>query len=193
MLLNSKQVPRVAPIEPPYDRETEELLSALGGDLAVFRLLARSTERGRAIHGWGAYYLSRALCLSLRQRELVIDRTTALCGSEYEWGVHVTAFANKVGLTADQVTSTSTGGPDDECWTDVMDRAVLRAVDGLVLRHDLADPEWADLVAAVGDDGAIDVLLLCGWYHAISFLTRVSRLPAEPGRPTFPADTGERR
>lgn len=193
MLLNSKQVPRVAPIEPPYDRETEELLSALGGDLAVFRLLARSTERGRAIHGWGAYYLSRALCLSLRQRELVIDRTTALCGSEYEWGVHVTAFANKVGLTADQVTSTSTGGPDDECWTDVIDRAVLRAVDGLVLRHDLTDPEWADLVAAVGDDGAIDVLLLCGWYHAISFLTRVSRLPAEPGRPTFPADTGERR
>lgn len=193
MLLNSEQTPRVAPVAPPYDRETEELLSALGGDLAVFRLLARSTERGRAIHGWGAYYLSRALCLSLRHRELVIDRTTALCGSEYEWGVHVAAFANKVGLTADQVTSTSSGGPDDECWTDVVDLAVLRAVDGLVLRHDLTDREWADLVAAVGDDGAIDVLLLCGWYHAISFLTRVSRLPAEPGRPTFPAATGDRR
>ena len=31
--------------------------------------------------------------LTLRQREIVIDRTTALCGSEYEWGVHVALFA----------------------------------------------------------------------------------------------------
>ena len=31
--------------------------------------------------------------LSLREREIVIDRTCALTGCEYEWGVHVALFA----------------------------------------------------------------------------------------------------
>jgi alkylhydroperoxidase family enzyme len=193
MLLNPKHSPRIRPLDPPYDRETAELLDALGGDLAVFRVLARTPERARGIRGWGSYYLSRRSQLSLRHRELVIDRTTALCGSEYEWGVHVALFADKVGLTPDQVTSTSAGGPDDSCWTDASDQAVLRAVDGLVRRHDLNDREWTDLVAAVGDEGAIDLLLLCGWYHAISFVTRVTRLGPETGAPIPSAATGGRQ
>ena len=40
--------------------------------------------------------------LTLRQREIVIDRVTARCGSEYEWGVHVAFFAKRAGLDAAQ-------------------------------------------------------------------------------------------
>lgn len=30
------------------------------------------------------------VALTLRQRELIIDRTTAaLCGADYEWGIHI--------------------------------------------------------------------------------------------------------
>jgi hypothetical protein len=42
--------------------------------------------------------LGRGL-LMLRQREIVIDRTCALNGSEYEWGVHIAFFAAKVKFT----------------------------------------------------------------------------------------------
>jgi hypothetical protein len=31
----------------------------------------------------------------------------------------------------------------------------------------------------------MDLLPLCGWYHAISFAARVARLPLELGAPTF--------
>jgi hypothetical protein len=31
--------------------------------------------------------------LSLQQREIVIDRVTAQCNAEYEWGVHVSTYA----------------------------------------------------------------------------------------------------
>jgi alkylhydroperoxidase family enzyme len=183
MLRNSNQ-PRVAPVQPPYDAETAAALEPLGPPLALFRVFARRPERARAIHAWGRYYLSRQLALSLRQRELVIDRVTALCGAEYEWGIHIDVFAAKAGLTAEQVRSLTVGSPDDPAW-DAADRAVLRAVDALHHHQDLSDEDWTDLVAAVGEDGAVDLLLLAGWYHAISYVARATRLPLEDGAATF--------
>jgi alkylhydroperoxidase family enzyme len=177
--------PRIAPVEPPYDDATAAALEPLGPPLALFRLFARRPERARAIHGWGLYYLSRATALTLRQRELVIDRTTARCGAEYEWGIHVAVFAARVELTPAQIRSLSTGRPDDACWTDPADVAVLRAVDALHDRCDLTDEEWDALVAAVGEDGALDLMLVCGWYHAISYVARATRLAPEPDTPGF--------
>src|SRR5215510_4944385 len=145
----SKQNPRMAPAAPPYDEATRAALEALGPPIMLFRMFARRPERARAIHGWGSYYLSRRSALSLRHRELIIDRTTALCGAEYEWAIHISVFAEKAGLTADQVRSLASGGPDDPCWTDTADRAVVRAVDAVHQRHDLADDEWQSLVEAV--------------------------------------------
>ncbi|MEU9020161.1 carboxymuconolactone decarboxylase family protein [Actinomadura sp. NPDC048394] len=177
--------PRVAPVEPPHDPETAAALEALGPPIALFRVLARRPERAHGVHGWGRYYLSRRTALSLRHRELVIDRTTVRCGAEYEWGVHIAVFAGKAGLDDEQIRSLVAGGPDDGCWTDPADRAVLRAVDALCTANDLSDGQWRELAGAVGDEAAVDLLLVCGWYHAISFAARVLRLRPEPGTPAF--------
>ena len=177
---NSKQS-RVEPLEPPYDDAAAAALELLGPPIALFRTWARRPDLARGIAGWGRYYLSRQSALTLRQRELVIDRTTALCGADYEWGVHIAHYAGKAALTADEIRSLGTGQPDDACWADPADRAVLRAVDELHASHDLADGTWDGLVEAAGQDGALDLLLLCGWYHAISFTVRSLRLPLEPG------------
>jgi alkylhydroperoxidase family enzyme len=179
----SKQ--RIAPVEPPYDEETTATLAALGPPIMLFRVLARRPERAYGVHGWGSYYLSRRAALTLRHRELVIDRTTALRGAEYEWGVHVARFAEKAGLDHAQIRSLTAGHPDDPCWTDPADRAVLHAVDALCGVGDLTDDQWDELHGAVGPEAAVDLLLLCGWYHAISFAARVLRLPPEPGTPAF--------
>jgi alkylhydroperoxidase family enzyme len=186
MSLNPKRVPRLAPLEPPYpDSATAEAVEALGPPIALFRTLARRPERAQAIHAWGRYYLSRRSALSLRHRELVIDRTTARCGAEYEWGIHIAVFAEKAALTREQIHSITAGDPEDACWADAGDRAVLRAVDALHDRHTLGDEEWAELVAATGEEGALDLLLLAGWYHAISFVACAVGLPNEPGTPSF--------
>jgi hypothetical protein len=83
------------------------------------------------------------------------------------------------------VRSLASGSSADPCWTDAGDRAVVAAVDALVDTHDLDDASWTELVSAVGEEGALDLLLLCGWYHAISFAARVTRLPAEDGAARF--------
>jgi alkylhydroperoxidase family enzyme len=177
----------MAPVVPPYDEATREALEALGPPIMLFRMFARRPERARAIQGWGSYYLSRRSALSLRHRELVIDRTTALCGAEYEWAIHINVYAAKAGLTDGQVRSLVHGNAGDTCWDAAADRAVLRAVDALHAESDLTDEQWDDLVAATGEDGALEVALLCGWYHAISFAARALRLPLEPGTSGFPA------
>src|SRR5215831_18823988 len=110
MLRKANQpTPRIAPVEPPYDDATAAALERLGRPLALFRLFARRPDRANAIHGWGRYYLSRALALSVRHRELVIDRTTARCGAEYEWGIHISVFADRAGLSRAQVRSLTIG------------------------------------------------------------------------------------
>ncbi|WP_370970279.1 carboxymuconolactone decarboxylase family protein [Amycolatopsis sp. cg9] len=179
MPLKSKQ-PRIAPLEPPFDAGVEDVVRELGPPIGLFRVWARRPALARGVAGWGRYYFSRESALTVRQRELVIDRTTALCGAGYEWGVHIANFAEKAGLDAAQVRSLAGGGPADGCWN-AADRAVLAAVDELHATADLADATWAGLVDAAGEDGALDVLLVCGWYHAVSFTVRALRLPFEPG------------
>ena len=191
MLRNSNHdtQPRVAPVTPPYDADTAAALEVLGPPIGIFRVFARRPDRAHGISGWGRYYLSRRCALSLRHRELLILRTTARCGAEYEWGVHVQVFAGKAGLTGEQIRSVTAGHPDDPCWTEPGDRAVLRAADALDRDSDLSDADWSGLVAGVGEEGAVDALLICGWYHAISYVARATRLAPEPGAPLF-ADFG---
>lgn len=180
MPLKSKH-PRIEPLSPPYDEEAGAALEFLGhSPIQLFRVLARRPELARSIANWGTYYFSRRCALTLRQRELVIDRTTALCGADYEWAVHVTGFAEKAGLDDAQLESLATGHPVDDCW-DVTDRAVLEAVDELHATFDLSDGTWANLAAVADEDAALELTLICGWYHAISFTVRALRLPPESG------------
>ena len=179
MPLKTKR-PRMAPVKPPYDAETAEALALLGPPIQLFRVFARRPDLARSVAGWGRYYLSRRSALTLRHREIVIDRITALCGADYEWGVHVAHFAAKAKLSDAQLASLATGGPTDACWPAV-DRSVLKAVDTLHETSDLDDETWTNLVDSVGQDGALEVLLLAGWYHAISFAVNALRLPLEPG------------
>ncbi|WP_435592947.1 carboxymuconolactone decarboxylase family protein [Nocardia sp. bgisy118] len=189
MPLKSKQ-PRIEPLSPPYDEEAGAALELLGhSPIQLFRVWARRPELARSIAGWGSYYFSRRSALTLRQRELVIDRTTALCGADYEWAVHVAGFAEKAGLDAAQLRSLATGKPADACW-DATDRAVLEAVDELHATFDLSDETWANLAAVTDEDAALELVLICGWYHAISFAVRALRLPPEPGTESIAALVG---
>lgn len=142
-----------------------------------------------AMNDWGGYELSRRLSLSMRHREIVIDRTCARCGCEYEWGVHVAFFADRVGLSGSQATSIVTGSAEDTCWEDERDRLLIRAVDALHDHGDITDDLWRALAGQFDETNLLDLLFLCGWYHAISFVARTARVPLEAGAPTFASVT----
>ncbi|WP_037622105.1 carboxymuconolactone decarboxylase family protein [Streptomyces aureus] len=180
---------RIAPLDPPYtDRAGALLARMMPGEappIGLFRMFARNIPMAEAMHGWGRYELGRQLTLTMREREIVIDRTCALCGCEYEWGVHMMTFAERVGLTREQAASLAHGGPADECWTSERERLLILAVDALHERSDIDDALWTRLVPVFDEVQLLDLLLLCGWYHAVSFAARAARVPNEPGAPGF--------
>lgn len=181
--------PRLTPLEPPFDpvvgEQLQSMMPAGVPPIALFRTLVRDLPMAVAMHPWGRHLLGRALSVGLREREIVVDRTCARCGCEYEWGVHVTFFAARAGLDAAQVASLTHGGPDDSCWEDQRDRSLIRLVDELHDTADVGESLWRDLRGEFTDEQLLDLLMLCGWYHAISFTARAGRVPLEDGAPTF--------
>src|SRR6185369_16382121 len=102
--------------------------------------------------------LSRRLSVDMRTRELVIDRVTARCGCEYEFGVHVAFFADRVGLSRDQLRSLVFGGAEDPCWTSPRERAVIRMVDELHDTSTVAQPLWDELAGLFTEAELLDLL-----------------------------------
>ena len=185
--------PRVDPVQPPYETPVAERLEGMMPPgippLLLFRTFARNMPMTDAMSGWGAYELSRRLSLSLRDREIVIDRTCARCGCEYEWGVHVAYFARRAGLSSAQVTSLTSGGAADTCWTSSRDRLLIDAVDALHDHADIEDDLWHLLAVEFSHEQLLDLLMLTGWYHAISFTSTAARVAPENWAPRFGQDT----
>jgi alkylhydroperoxidase family enzyme len=123
--------------------------------------------------------------VSLRHREIVIDRTCARNGCEYEWGVHITAFAAHVQLTAEQIRATVLEGSDAECWTDA-ERALIATADALHERATLSDEEFTILRAHYDEAQILEILLLCGFYRTVSYLANGLKLPLEETAARFP-------
>jgi alkylhydroperoxidase family enzyme len=182
---------RLEPLEAPFAPEVAEQLRSMmpAGvpPIALFRTMVRNLPMARAMAGWGGRELSRDLSIGLREREILIDRTCARCGCEYEWGVHVAFFAGRAGLSAPQVTSLTHGTGADPCWVTDRDRMLIRAADELHDRADISDGLWDALTGEFSQVQLLDLTMLCGWYHAISFTARAARLPLEDGAPTFAA------
>lgn len=176
---------RIEPASPPFDPEVAETIDrTMRGrpPLRLFTTLARDPRLARKFFAGGLLDKGH---LTLRQREVVIDRTTALCRSEYEWGVHVAIYAAKAGLTEEQVRATVLGSADDPCWTGE-DRLLVRLCDALHRDCDIDDALWRDLRATFSEDAMLELLLLAGFYRTVAYLTNGLRLPLEPEGARFP-------
>ncbi len=180
---------RIDPVEPPYSEDVAARLQAMMPPgiepLLLFRTLVHNLPMANAMGPWGGYELSKRLSLSMRDREIVIDRTCARCGCEYEWGVHVAFFADRVGLTPEQVRSLTFGDSSDLCWESERERLLIQVVDSL---HDLSqipDALWEQLATEFSPQEILDLTMMIGWYHAISFTANGIRLDLEQGAPRF--------
>src|SRR5437667_1112579 len=137
-------VPRIAPIDPPYPQDVQTEFDKLmrgAPPLLLFRTVARNP---RVLQRMMASNLLDRGSISLRSRELMILRTCARCGAEYEWAVHVAVFGTKAQWTPTQLHATVHGEPAADCWS-VEDRLVLRLADQLHDTSRVDDALWAEL------------------------------------------------
>lgn len=180
--------PRVGPLAPPFAPELQavfdKIMPAGVPPLALFTTLAqvpRIYDRFRA-----GSLLDRGP-VSLRHREIVIQRTCARCGRAYEWGVHAAFFADRAALTPEQVRAIVRGVAKDAAWSEE-ETLLIRLVDDLHDAADISDQLWKELTAAFRIEQIFELIGLAGFYHTVSFFANGLRLPAEPYAAPFPAE-----
>jgi 4-carboxymuconolactone decarboxylase len=173
----------IAPLAPPYSPEVKEMLEkwmppgAGVAPLALFRTLQRNGELANRMRPLGGFLLGKGR-LPARDRELAILRTCVRTGAEYEWGVHAQAFARGVGIDAAQLAATCARAPGTPLETP--DLALLQIVDELHDVGTVSDAAWQRVAGRFDDEQRLELLVLVGFYHLISFVANGARVELEP-------------
>jgi 4-carboxymuconolactone decarboxylase len=184
-------VPRIAPLQAPFDPEAaaqlERWMPPGSGiePLALFRTLVRHERLAARMRPLGAGILGSGASVPIELREVMIDRTCALAGAEYEWGVHVAAFAGAAGLDDAQVRSTACGSHRDACWEE-RQAAVMALAEELHETNTISDELWGRLESLLSTEQIIELIVTAGWYHVISYLCNGLRVPLEQWAARFP-------
>jgi len=180
------------PIEPPYAPDIARIFASYPQDkdgyiLRLFRVFANSM---RFLTGKGvANLLDRDSPLTLREREIVILRVTANTRCEYEWGVHVTAFAQAAALSAEQIAATASFDSQQnaqiDCWT-TREQLLLRCVDDICQHARISTANYAQFQLCWDLPQQLEILALCGNYHLVSFVANTARIELEDSAARFP-------
>lgn len=177
----------LAPRPEPYPDDIAVILARYpqrgGYLLALFRTFANSR---RFLEKGVPNLLDAESPLPLRQREIVILRVTANLNCEYEWGVHVAAFAKRAGFTDEQIAATRLGGAESSCWS-TEDSLLIRIVDDICADGRVSDVSLPAFQEAWSLEQQLEILALCGAYHTVSFVANTARLPPEPFAARFPS------
>jgi alkylhydroperoxidase family enzyme len=178
---------RIAPLEPPYADEVQNLFDWVmpeGMDpIVFFRTLATCERVFKRFMRGGV--LDRGP-VDIRDRELVIHRTTARCKAEYEWGVHVTAFARPLELSEEWIAATVLAEDwRDPVWTP-RQAVLVRLCDELHETQTVGAELWDALGEHFDRDQIVELIYIAGFYHLVSFLVNSFGLEGEPNGETFP-------
>jgi alkylhydroperoxidase family enzyme len=77
------------------------------------------------------------------------------------------------------------GGADAPCWS-AAEQALLAAVDALHVNATLSAAEFTELAVHYDEDQILEIILLCGFYRTVSYLTNALDLPPEASAARFP-------
>ena len=173
--------PRIPPL-PPDEREprTAELLDALkfdpdGEDMNLFATLARHPRLLKRWSQFGGLLLAGGT-LSARDREVLILRTAANCGADYEWGHHL-PIGRTAGLSDNEMTALAGSRREAEG----VDVELVRAADELHDRNMIIDATWDALASRFDESQLIEICMVVGQYHLVAFTLRSLRIQREPG------------
>jgi alkylhydroperoxidase family enzyme len=187
--MSDSPTPRIEPREPPYPEAVAETLRRMmppGVEpLKLFRTVAWNEHVLERFRGIGAYLLNFGK-LDPIDREIVIHRTCARCGCEYEWGVHAASFGAAAGLSPEQLAATVVGGPASSLWSE-RDALLLGIVDELHDTGTVAATTWERAEGFWNEAQRLELLLIAGWYHAIAFIANGAGVEREEWAARFPS------
>jgi 4-carboxymuconolactone decarboxylase len=185
------QRPRIAPLQPPYTPEIDAALrkwmppGAEVEPLKLFRTLNVHEQLASRMRPLGAGILGHGR-VAPREREIVIHRTCARSGAEYEWGVHALAYGRPLGLSDAQLAATVHGDAHDAAWS-ADDALLIELCDELYDTATVSDELWTKLAVRFAEDQLLELLVTAGWYRLLSYVINAAGVQLEPWAERFPA------
>lgn len=171
---------RLVPVE-EWDAEllsfVQRAVQSDGEPLNFFKAMVHHPKLLEKWTVFAARLLGKGI-LEPRVRELIVLRTVHNCGATYEW-VHHAAIAQENGLTDAEVRAVAEG-PDSPAWSP-RERSLLQAVDELHRDSVIADATFAALARTFDPAELVEIVLLVGNYHLVSYFVRSFAVPLEPG------------
>lgn len=178
---------RIAPLARPYPEALAPALNALtpeGGDAPMlFRIIGTSQ---RAWEKFAGGSLLDKGPLPMRERELVIFRTAARIGADYEWGMHANLFAERCAIDHDQLEALAKKDAKSGGWSE-SDAALIATVDILIDRRHLDDAEFARISEHFSSDQIFEIVQLVAFYQGVALIIGTFDIPQEPGTSPIPA------
>ena len=179
---------RIEPVDSPYPDSLQSSFDVVMPrgmpPLNIFRTIGRNPRvLSRMVRGG----LLDKGSITIAQRELVILRACAVCGAEYEWGVHVAAYATKAKFSKKQISDTCSSVIDIELWSEEQ-RNLIRMVDELHSQATISDSMWEKLARDFAPEQLVELVMLAGLYHAVSFVVNGLRISNEAFAPQFPGN-----
>jgi alkylhydroperoxidase family enzyme len=169
---------RIEPVNAPYRDDVaktfERLMPPGMEPLKLFRTVAHNPRVLKRMQRGG---LLDAGSISIRQREIAILRTCSLCEADYEWSVHAAIFAKQANLDEAALQATA-GDPDESSWTED-ERLILKLCDALHRDANIDDTLYEALRGVFDEAQIVELVMLAGLYHAVSFIVNVSGVEQE--------------
>jgi 4-carboxymuconolactone decarboxylase len=116
-------------------------------------------------------------------RELVILRSATRQGYGYEWSHHVRP-AKLAGIGQDVIDALTAGQVPDSLPD--ASRAALEAVDAVVAKQSIPADVQQRFVNAHGNAGIVELVVLCGLYAIMGYMTTAFDIEVEDGFPVAP-------
>ena len=88
-------------------------------------------------------------------------------------------FAKRAGFGEAETRAMVEPGASQACWSP-REKLIVRLVDELHETAGIGDELWQELAVEFRDEPLIELIMLAGSYHMVSFLVNALRLPLEP-------------
>jgi alkylhydroperoxidase family enzyme len=187
-LAHSARLPLRAPPYPPEVQRTLGNTAFTGLSPQNLRLALAHHPKLAARFQAMAHVLLFEGELPEREREIAIIRTGALTRSEYEWGMHVSIYAQRCGLGQAQVDDLSRAAGwqalQAGLWTPA-ESLIVRMVDELHHHATVADETWAALCRQWPQPQVMELIFAASFYHMAAFFLNAAAVPLEAGQRRF--------
>ncbi|MCQ0094055.1 carboxymuconolactone decarboxylase family protein [Roseovarius sp. M141] len=153
-----------------WPTQISDLRDGFAGALNVYRTMAHHPALLRA---WAPLrqHIVKDSRLGPVRAEVVILRTAARLGSDYEWAHHVSR-ARAIGMDDARIAAIREM-PDGE------DGLIVRAVDALIDNNRLTLEQEAELAAVIGRAAVIDLIATVGFYSVLGYLLLTYQTPID--------------